>query len=62
MEWLYLQLRNNWTIFRVGILVLTAGWIAGTVVFAAPDMQDQAQEPRPAFMHLILNCFRRKVM
>jgi cytochrome c biogenesis protein CcmG, thiol:disulfide interchange protein DsbE len=49
MKRVYGQLRRHWTIFSVVVLVLAAGWTAGTAVFAAPEIQDQAQEPRPGF-------------
>jgi cytochrome c biogenesis protein CcmG, thiol:disulfide interchange protein DsbE len=49
MEAILRRLNQHWSIFSAVVLVLTAGWIAGTTVFAAPDMQDEAQEPRPGF-------------
>jgi cytochrome c biogenesis protein CcmG, thiol:disulfide interchange protein DsbE len=49
MEAILRRLNQHWSIFSSVMLVLAAGWIVGTAVFAAPDIQDEAQEPRPGF-------------
>jgi cytochrome c biogenesis protein CcmG, thiol:disulfide interchange protein DsbE len=42
-------LKRYWTVFSLVVLALAAGWTAGTAAFAKPELQDEAQEPRPGF-------------
>jgi cytochrome c biogenesis protein CcmG, thiol:disulfide interchange protein DsbE len=44
------QLHQNWSLFSIVVLTLAAAWTAGTATFARPDIQDEAQEPRPGFL------------
>jgi cytochrome c biogenesis protein CcmG, thiol:disulfide interchange protein DsbE len=49
MNLLAKKLERNWNLFSLVVLVLAAAWTAGTAVWSAPQVQDEAQQPRPGF-------------
>jgi cytochrome c biogenesis protein CcmG, thiol:disulfide interchange protein DsbE len=43
------KLKQNWNLFSLVVLMMAVTWTAGTAVWAIPDIQDEAQQPRPGF-------------
>ena len=44
------RLQQNWMIFSIIVLALAAAWTVVTAVFARPEIQDEAQQPKPGFL------------